>query len=169
MSECELCCEHTTTVVECPYGHSICLACQGTVCPFCHPNDYVKLKDPEELEPAVATAILEVAAHPPAETVSDEEEDEEEDDEEEIRSLDPLTVFGQVTAGLALGAASVKGLCYAVYPPDHAQPAWMTWTDPNLGNWLVEGCLGLLGLSTILQCCCNISFRCVPEERLRTR
>lgn len=145
MPECELCCENVATVVECAYGHCICSACQGTVCPFCHPHDYVKLSDTE--------AAIEVA----------------EEQEQVLRPLGGLTLLCRVTAGLALGAASMKGAMYAIYPGDQEPPPWMAWDDPNMVNWLVEGSLGLLGLGTVLQCCCNISFRVLLEESLCTR
>ena len=148
MPECELCCNNAATVVECAYGHCICPACQGTVCPFCHPHDYVKLGDPE-------VGSIEVT--------------NEEEQEQVLRPLGGPTLLCRVTAGLALGAASMKGMCYAIYPADQELPAWMAWDDPNIGNWLVEGSLGLLGLGTILQCCCNMSFRFLLEESLCTR
>jgi hypothetical protein len=117
------------------------MACQGTVCPFCHPHDYVKLSDPEPAEEPA-----ELVLRQPAE-------------------LGALIRLYHAVVALALCALGVKGVLFVVYPAgQEPQPTWMTFDDPNLGNWLAEGLLGLLAVRGAM--CCNMSFRPAQEERL---
>lgn len=118
------------------------MACQGTVCPFCHPHDYVKLSDPE---PAEEPAEDELVLRQPAE-------------------LGALIRLCHAVVGLALCALGTKGVLFVLYPAGEPQPTWMTFDDPNLGNWLAEGLLGLLAVRGAM--CCNMSFRPAQEERL---